>query len=70
MNITQFVLAGHSFGGYVTGLYATKYPQHIKKLLLLSAIGLQVKPEGYRFEDVEMGPERKRPNWFTAWLAN
>ena len=26
MNLTNFILAGHSFGGYVSGLYACKYP--------------------------------------------
>lgn len=25
MDLTDFVLAGHSFGGYVSGLYAIKY---------------------------------------------
>jgi len=41
MGITQFILAGHSFGGYVSGVYASFYPQHIKKLLLLSPIGVR-----------------------------
>lgn len=25
-NLTGFVLAGHSFGGYISGIYACKYP--------------------------------------------
>ena len=25
-NLTNFVLAGHSFGGYIVGNYATRYP--------------------------------------------
>mmetsp|Transcript_17661 Transcript_17661/g.16902 ORF Transcript_17661/g.16902 Transcript_17661/m.16902 type:complete len:178 (+) Transcript_17661:376-909(+) len=40
MNISQFILAGHSFGGYVCGMYATKYPYHVKKLLMLSPLGI------------------------------
>ena len=35
-----FVLAGHSFGGYISGLYTTRYHQYIKKLLMLSPVGI------------------------------
>ena len=45
MGLEKFVLAGHSFGGYIVGNYACRYPQHIKKLLMLSAVGVQTKPE-------------------------
>lgn len=40
-----FFLAGHSFGGYVCGNYAAKYPQHIRKLLMLSPVGVPFKPK-------------------------
>lgn len=43
---TGFYLAAHSFGGYIAGNYALKYHEHIKKLLLLSPIGIKVKAEG------------------------
>ena len=43
---TDFYLAAHSFGGYIAGNYALKYHQHIKKLLLLSPIGIKVKAPG------------------------
>ena len=33
---------GHSFGAYILGNYAIKYPQYIKKLILLSPIGLKL----------------------------
>jgi pimeloyl-ACP methyl ester carboxylesterase len=39
-NLTNFVLAAHSFGGYVCGLYASRYYKHIKKLLMLSPFGV------------------------------
>lgn len=46
MAISQFYLTGHSFGGYVVGNYAVKYHQYIKKLLLLSPIGVrELTPE-------------------------
>ena len=40
-NWTDFYLVGHSFGGYLSGLYATKYPQHVKKLVMVSPIGIK-----------------------------
>ena len=39
MDLTDFYLTAHSYGGYMCGHYAVKYHQHIKKLLLLSPIG-------------------------------
>jgi len=45
MGLTDFFLAGHSFGGHLAGHYAIKYHQHIKKLLLLSPVGIRPKPE-------------------------
>lgn len=55
MNIDKFYLAGHSFGGYIAGLYTAKYPQNVIKLHLVSPIGCRVTPEGetwqQRFEE-------------------
>ena len=45
-NLTDFVLVGHSFGGYIAGMYTEKYPKHVKKLVLLSPIGLRVPEQG------------------------
>ena len=39
MDLTDFYLTAHSYGGYMCGHYAVKYHQHVKKLLLLSPIG-------------------------------
>lgn len=41
MDVTNFYLLGHSYGGYMAGSYASKYHQHIKKLILCSPIGLK-----------------------------
>ena len=64
IDFTQFYLTAHSFGGYMSGNYAVRYPQHIKKLLLLSPVGIKVKAEGEpeldpmkRFEG-KVGPPR------------
>ena len=55
MGLETFFLAGHSFGGYISGNYALRHPQRVKKLLLLSPLGMRVKPEGendwQRFQD-------------------
>ena len=54
-DIKDFILAGHSFGGYVVGNYAFRYPQYIKKLLMLSPVGVSVKPDGF-----ELGKMRSK----------
>jgi pimeloyl-ACP methyl ester carboxylesterase len=40
--LKDFYLVGHSFGGYVCGNYALKYHTKIKKLILLSPLGLKL----------------------------
>jgi cardiolipin-specific phospholipase len=64
-NLTDFILAGHSFGGYVVGNYALKYHQHIKKLLLLSPIGIRdttgFSEEQYQQELDRRFEGRRRP---------
>lgn len=37
---SDFYLSGHSFGAYIAGSYATKYHEHLKKLIFISPIGL------------------------------
>lgn len=46
MKLKNFILAGHSFGGYIVGHYALKYPHFIEKLLLISPIGIREQPKG------------------------
>ena len=36
LQISSFYICGHSLGGYFAGAYSLKYPQDIKKVLLLS----------------------------------
>ena len=40
MNLTDFYLAGHSFGGYLVGNYASMYSHHLRKVIMLSPIGV------------------------------
>lgn len=46
-NLTNFFIAAHSYGGYLFGTYAAKYPQHVRKLLLLSPLGTKQRPENW-----------------------
>ena len=50
-NLKSFYLVGHSFGGYIAGSYTCKYPQHVKKLILVSPIGIRVPPKDESWEE-------------------
>jgi cardiolipin-specific phospholipase len=51
-NLTDFVLIGHSYGAYVAGTYACWQPKHIKKLILLSPLGLKIAPKGWNKDSI------------------
>jgi pimeloyl-ACP methyl ester carboxylesterase len=51
-NLSGFYIAGHSFGGFIVGNYALRYKQHIKRVLLISPIGIKEIPE-YEHTDYE-----------------
>lgn len=44
---SKYYLAGHSLGGYLSTVYALRYPENIEKLLLLSPVGVPEKPESF-----------------------
>lgn len=39
-NIDRMILAGHSFGGYMSVAYCERYPERVERLLLLSPVGV------------------------------
>lgn len=43
VGLEYFTLVGHSFGGYLTACYAEKYPEKIRRLVLLSPVGASEK---------------------------
>jgi cardiolipin-specific phospholipase len=68
---TQFYLAGHSLGGYISAQYALKYHKHIKKLLLISPIGVNPRTPEERTNVYERFKRRAKirgrrppPKWF------
>ena len=40
VELERFHLAGQSFGGYMSGMYALRYPARVKKLILLTPAGV------------------------------
>ncbi|XP_052201596.1 probable 1-acylglycerol-3-phosphate O-acyltransferase [Diospyros lotus] len=44
-NLSNFILLGHSFGGYVAARYALKYPEHIKHLILVGSAGFSTETD-------------------------
>ena len=67
-------MAAHSFGGFVIGNYALKYTRHIKRLLLISPIGIRPVEPGEpplhpykRFEGRKNGP-LKGSAFLGRWL--
>lgn len=60
-DLKEFFLAGHSFGGYICGNYAVKYPQHLKKLLMLSPVGMPFRPENTETISEGVKPKTKGP---------
>lgn len=55
-NLDQFILLGHSFGGYVAAKYALKYPEHVRHLILVGSAG---------FSD----ESNKKAEWITQFKA-
>ena len=62
-DLKGFILAGHSFGGYICGHYACKYPQYIKKLLMLSPAGVNKKPDDFDFSKMKFKKGQGPPKW-------
>ncbi|KAG6388461.1 hypothetical protein SASPL_149887 [Salvia splendens] len=44
-NLSNFVLLGHSFGGYVAAKYALKHPEHVQHLILVGPAGFSSETE-------------------------
>lgn len=44
MNLKQFILLGHSMGGFLAAAYAIRYPDRVKHLILADPWGFPEKP--------------------------
>ena len=52
--LESFYLVAHSMGGYLSAQYASRYPQYIKKLFLISPVGFVQKPENFVLRRIEV----------------
>ena len=43
----KFFLAGHSYGGFISSLFACAHPHRINGLFLNSPIGAETEPEDF-----------------------
>ena len=43
----KFFLHGHSYGGYISSIFAVAHPERIAGLFLNSAIGAEPEPSNY-----------------------
>lgn len=46
LGLNKIILAGHSFGGYISGCYTEHFPEYVEKLILISSIGIPHPPGG------------------------
>ena len=44
LGLEKILLLGHSFGGYLTGCYALKYPESLEAVILVDPWGMTGKP--------------------------
>mmetsp|Transcript_1415 Transcript_1415/g.1294 ORF Transcript_1415/g.1294 Transcript_1415/m.1294 type:complete len:159 (-) Transcript_1415:569-1045(-) len=51
IKLEKFAFAGHSLGGYVSCMYALKYPERVSTLLPMSPVGLTDPIGGKNFEE-------------------
>jgi len=59
MKIEKVILVGHSLGGYLSTVYAMKYPERLHKLILLSPVGIPDPPRSWE-EDFD---RKAKENW-------
>lgn len=59
LGLQEFILLGHSFGGYISTSYSLKYPDYVKALILAD-------PWGFPEHSEEEKPDTPIPLWISA----
>lgn len=62
-NLTNFTIAGHSFGGYVACCYTLAHPKRVNMIILLSPIGVNEPPPGFDYVKF-----LKEKDWKFRWI--
>jgi cardiolipin-specific phospholipase len=57
VGLDDFYIAGHSFGGYISGAYLIKHPERVRGICFISPAGMSAEPE--KLPDFE-----SEDNWF------
>ena len=52
----QFILLGHSFGGFLSSAYTIRYPTYVKQLVLIDPWGIGRKPEDWQTSRMQRIP--------------
>ena len=55
IGLKQFYIAGNSMGGNISGIYAARYPQKVKGLILLDNSGIKFPVKSFVFREVDRG---------------
>ena len=58
---SKFLLTGHSYGGYISSLFASRNPDRVKALFLNSPIGHECIPEDYDELPIRMSSTLQEP---------
>ena len=73
----KFFVHGHSYGGYLSALFACNHPERIAGLFLNSAIGAESIPPDYDPSQIRLSSNSKGPPsklestfWRMNWEAN
>jgi abhydrolase domain-containing protein 5 len=61
----QFILLGHSFGGFLSASYAINYPKYIKQLVLIDPWGFARRPENIW----QTGRLQRVPTWLRSFSS-
>ena len=57
----KFFLKGHSYGGYLCSLYASRHQERIKALFLNSPVGHECIPDNYDEMPIRMSSNLEEP---------
>ena len=61
----EFILLGHSFGGYLSTSYALSYPKYVKQLVLIDPWGFGRRPENIW----QTGRLQHVPTWLRSFSS-